>query len=368
MFLTIILTLWTVLHAYVFFRAASVPFVARRVPRRVLLLVAVGCWSSYVLARILEGAGVAAVAWPLELFGVHWLGALFLIAVCLLAVDLATGFGFLLPRRAPLLRGVALAAGGLLSLFALVQGLRPPVVDDEDVRMRGLPADADGLVVVAISDLHLGTLLGPAWLAARVAQVNALEPDLVVVLGDVFEGDRAAEDERELVPLLRRLRAPLGVWAVTGNHDSHGGATGALRVLRESGMRVLNDEWAEVRPGLLLAGVADPGHDGAADPASGVRRTLVGRPAGTATILLSHRPQQAAEAARAGATLMLAAHTHGGQLWPFNYLSGLVNPLMDGRYEVDGMPVIVCRGTGTWGPRMRLWRPSEILRITLRAP
>ena len=84
-------------------------------------------------------------------------------------------------------------------------------------------------------------------------------------------------------------------------------------------------------------------------------------------MLLSHSPVQAEKAAAGGAGLMLSGHTHNGQIWPFNYLVRLTNPLVGGRYEVGGMPVIVCRGTGTWGPRMRLWRPSEILRITLRA-
>ena len=64
---------------------------------------------------------------------------------------------------------------------------------------------------------------------------------------------------------------------------------------------------------------------------------------------------------------MLSGHTHAGQIWPFNYLVRLRYPLLAGRYDVEGMPVIVCRGTGTWGPPMRLWRRSEMLRITLRA-
>jgi predicted MPP superfamily phosphohydrolase len=97
-----------------------------------------------------------------------------------------------------------------------------------------------------------------------------------------------------------------------------------------------------------------------------VEKALANRPPG-ATILLSHSPWQADTAAAAGAGLMISGHTHNGQVWPFNYLVRLRYPLLGGRYEVSGMPVIVCRGTGTWGPRMRLWLPSEIVRIKLRA-
>jgi predicted MPP superfamily phosphohydrolase len=140
-----------------------------------------------------------------------------------------------------------------------------------------------------------------------------------------------------------------------------------VRRFEAAGFHVLRDRWAEVRPGLVLAGGDDLTSRRRRGTDSGaVARALADRPPGAA-ILLSHTPWQAAEAARAGAALMLAAHTHGGQIWPFTYLSMTRYPLEAGRYVVDGMPVIVSRGTGTWGPRMRLWRRGEILRITLRA-
>jgi predicted MPP superfamily phosphohydrolase len=133
------------------------------------------------------------------------------------------------------------------------------------------------------------------------------------------------------------------------------------------GLRVVNNTWTEVSPSLVLAGVADltanhlSGQQG--DPLS---RALADRPP-AATVLLSHRPWQADRAAADGAGLMLSGHTHGGQIWPFGYVVQMVYPLLAGRYEINGMTVIVCRGTGTWGPPMRLWHPAEILRVTLHA-
>jgi predicted MPP superfamily phosphohydrolase len=97
-----------------------------------------------------------------------------------------------------------------------------------------------------------------------------------------------------------------------------------------------------------------------------IAQALEKRPPGT-VILLSHTPWHTETAARAGVDLMLSGHTHGGQIWPFGYLVRARYPLIGGRYEVGDMTVIVCRGTGTWGPRMRLWRPGEILRVTLRS-
>jgi predicted MPP superfamily phosphohydrolase len=362
--MTMLVTAGTLLQAYVFWRAASVPVIKRCVPRSALVVLAAALWASLFLSLYLGHDGSGALARLLELFGMTWLAVLFLSFVALLVTDLVTGFGLLLPRLALRLRGWALLGAGVLSVFALVQGLRPPVVREYEVRLAGLPPAMDGTVLVALSDLHLGSLLGERWLAARVAQVQALRPDIVVLLGDLLEGHGQAEGD--LLADFRHLAAPLGVWAVTGNHESHGGRSISARLLEATGFEVLHDRWAEVRPGLVLAGVDDltsrrrAGLGG--DP---IRRALDGRPPG-ATILLSHTPWEAEKAAAAGVGLMLCGHTHGGQIWPFDFVTRTVYPLLGGRYEVDGMPVIVCRGTGTWGPRMRLWRPSEILRVTLR--
>ena len=353
------------MHVYVFWRVSSVPFLRRHVPLKFLVGTGVVFWAVFALGRFFGHGSTGVLAGTLELFGMDWMAVMFLATVSLLAIDLITTFGLLLPRLAPSLRGLALLAAGALSLIALVQGMRPPVVQEYEVRLSGLPREMDGTVLVAMSDLHLGTLLGRQWLDARVAQVQAGHPDLVVLLGDIFEGH--GEPQKELIQVLHRLSAPLGVWAVLGNHEYYGRDTSGTPLMNIDGVRVLINSWAEVRPGLVLAGVADltanhrSGQGG--DP---ITKALTGRPAG-ATILLSHTPWQAEKAAGAGTGLMLSGHTHGGQIWPFGYLVQRIYPLLEGRYDVDGMTVIVCRGTGTWGPRMRLWRQGEILRVTLRA-
>jgi len=370
LFLTIAIAIWTVLNLYVFWRAASVPFVARHIPRGWLIFSLVFLWASFLLSIVLEHVlGRGAIAAPFGLIGTNWLGILFLLFCCLLAVDIVTGFGFLLPRLAPSLRGFALLAGILLCLVAFIQGFRPPVVSNYEVRLPGLPAEDDGLVLVELSDLHLGSLLGERWLQARIAQVESLRPDLVVIAGDIFEGHGQLGVERRMAPLLHQLTVPLGVWAVTGNHEFYGGIEGSSRLLESAGIHILHNEWKEPRPGLVLAGVEDTGsHHFSSTETSNIQRALAGRPVGAATVFISHRPQGTEEAARAGAGLMLAGHTHGGQIWPFNYVVRHFIPLLGGRYEVSGMTIIVCRGTGLWGPRMRLWRPGEIIRITLRSP
>jgi len=368
MFFTLILVVWTALHFYVFQRAHTVPWIRERVSRRGFFIVAFVLWTLYFAARFFDQIELGAVAVPLEAIGSSWLGILFVLSVCLFLADLVTGFGYLLRKHVPTLRAIGLGVGALLAAFALVQGLRAPVVSEHEVTVRDLPSDADGVVVTVVSDLHLGTLLGEVWLADRVAQIHEMDPDVVIIAGDLSEGHGLRDSEEVLATVLRRLDPPLGVWAVLGNHESHEGGDDALRFFESAGIRVLQDSWREIRPGLLLAGIGDRGHGADPSDATPLDRALAARPPGTATILVTHRPILVGEAAAAKVGLVLAGHTHGGQIWPFDYFLALVNPLLEGRYEIDGTTAIVCRVTGTWGPRMRLFAPSEIVRITLRAP
>jgi predicted MPP superfamily phosphohydrolase len=364
MFGSVLTIIGSLLHLYVFWRASSVPLLRRRLRPRAMAAIGLVMWTSFVLGRFIGHGEAGTAASVLELLSMTWLVSLFLASICLMIMELITGFGFLLSRHAPALRGWALVAGVGLSVLAAVQGLRPPVVQSYEVQLAGLPPELDGTVLVAMSDLHLGSVLGERWLADRVSQVQGLRPDLVVLLGDVFEGHGPPHDQ--LVAGLDRLSAPLGVWAVPGNHETYGSRERASPATRPSSIQMLHNRWAEVRPGLILAGVEDltaAGRTGQSNDL--VARALADRPPG-ATILLSHTPWQTDAAAEGGAALMLCGHTHGGQIWPLGYLVRTRYPLVDGRYGVKGMSVVVCRGTGTWGPRMRLWAPGEILRITLR--
>lgn len=367
MFGALLTLTYTVLLTYILWRATSVPWLARRISRRGLLGVGAVLWLAFALGQSFGHDGTGAVAATLELVGMTLLGTTFLVSTALFAVDLATGFGRLLPRRAPAARGWALLAGVGLAVLAVVQGVRAPAVISYEVQLPALPAALDGRVLVALSDTHLGSQLGASWFAERLAQVRSLRPDLVVFLGDIFEGHGAMPRE---LPALRRLRAPLGKWFVSGNHEAHrrGGAAGDLTAaLERAGVRRLRDRWAEPAAGLVLAGVDDlTSHERRGLAGDPLADALARRPPG-ATVLLSHTPWQAARAARAGVDLMLSGHTHGGQLWPFSLIVTLRYPLLAGRYEIDGMPLIVSRGTGTWGPRMRLWQRGEMLKVILRS-
>ena len=363
MFGTILMVVITVMQGYVFWRAASLPFVIRRISRKRLVGIGFAFWAGFVLIRLAGSDDAGVLGTVLEQLAMAWMASLFLVSVALLAVDVATGFGFFLRRFMPRLRAAAFVAGGVLSLIALVQGLRPPVVQDYPVYIAALPENLDGTVIVALSDLHLGAVLGEKWLAARVKQVQAERPDAVVLLGDVFEGHSAPR--QELLATLRQLSAPLGVWGVLGNHESYIARRNDTALFEEAGVRLLRNAWVELRPGLVLSGVDDISSSRDARQAEDfLAAALAARPPG-ATVLLSHAPVAAELAVAKGVNLMLSGHTHGGQIWPFSYLVRQRFLLFEGEYKLGAMTLIVSRGTGTWGPRMRLWRPAEILRLTL---
>jgi len=259
-------------------------------------------------------------------------------------------------------------AGVLVSGFAIFQAVRAPAVSEYEVALKNLPKELDGMVLVAVSDLHLGAQRRSEWMAQRVEQINALQPAAVVMVGDQVEDNPLGEPE--LAAVLRRLKAPRGVWAVTGNHEFYGDVDTTITEFTAGGVRWLRNEKVELAPGLVLAGIDDIGRTmrGGGEFLGGLD-TVVPADSGVATILLCHIPATriVEGAAARGVDLMLSGHTHGGQIWPFNYLVQRQFPRYMGEYKVGGMDLVVSRGAGGWGPRMRLWQPGEIVKLTLRS-
>jgi predicted MPP superfamily phosphohydrolase len=351
------------MHVYLFWRLTSIPTIKRHIPRKILIGAGLSLWIIFWAGRFIGHGGTGPVAGFLEFIGMTWMAILFLTFSLLFSVDLLTLFGFLLQKISTKLRGLAVATGIVFSAVALFQGLRLPAVEKYQIYFPGLPDTLEGKVIVALSDMHLDSQTGKHWLEAIIDQVNEQQPDLIVMLGDIFEGH--SPPDNLLIKTLKQLSAPFGIWAVPGNHEFYG--KGVLNLFNDAGFNLLRNRWVEVIPGLVLAGVDDltvmRRKNKTSDPIS---QALKGRSHEAFTILLSHTPWQTEKASKNGVGLMLCGHTHGGQIWPFDYFVSIRYPLLEGHYDVNGMVVIVCRGTGTWGPRMRLWQPGEILHVTLR--
>jgi len=366
MFVIIVLAIWALLHLYVGWRFGSLPLFAGVAAHRWLGLGLTVLALAYPVGRILFHHGSPALGTIVEWLGAAWMGVLILLVSAFLLVDVVTLFGLVLKPHLVPLRSAAVGLAGLVTIAALIGGhLRPRVVELE-VELPNLPAAADGTVIVQLSDLHLGSLIGPRALRRTITQVESLRPDLVAITGDLVDAE-AGMVER-MLPELASLAAPHGVYAVLGNHEYYAGEGRSRSLLKAAGFTVLDNAAAEVLPGLWLAGIADTtggrqtgGLQGDLDAA------LAQVPDGAAAVLLQHTPGAEREAATGGVGLMLNGHTHGAQIWPAHYLVRLQFPHLAGVRTVDGMIQVVCRGAGRWGPPMRLFAPSEIYRITVRA-
>lgn len=303
-------------------------------------------------------------------------GAFLLALIFTLLLDLGLLLAWAMRRgRAPdaglMLRlryGVA-ALAALLSAVGVGQAIQVPEVRRVELAIRDLPPGLNGLRMVQLSDLHISRLMDRDWARAVVERSNALQPDLVVITGDLIDGTPQAR--RDDVAPLAGLRARHGVFASLGNHEYYFGAERWMRVFETLGMRVLVNGHATIAhqgAQLTIAGVTDrvAPRFGAAGPDTG--RALAGAPAGAPVVLLSHQPIDVAHNAQAGVDVQLSGHTHGGMIRGVDQVVKRANGgYVSGGYRVGGMLLYVSNGTGLWnGFPIRLGVPAEITEFTLR--
>ena len=306
----------------------------------------------------------AAGAW----LGYTWMGLVFLFFWIALAL---AALGHLV-QAAPALQIAGLVASHTQSFllaiaitlavaaYGYLAAARPRI---ERVRLVSakLPAASAPLRLALISDVHLGPLVGRRRLQRILALLETLKPDLVVSTGDLVDGQ--ADHINQLVPMLAALRPPLGKYAVIGNHECFVGLEHALDFHARSGFAVLRGTAVNVTDTLTLAGVDDPAAARFAGAQLDEAPALTGIGVHRYVVLLKHQPV-AADNGRFD--LQLSGHVHQGQIFPFGFLVRLVYPVAAGlTHLAHGGNLYVSRGTGTWGPPLRVLAPAEITLIEL---
>ncbi len=262
----------------------------------------------------------------------------------------------------------------LLLVWGFTGGQRQVQHTHLRVPLEGLHEDLRGLRIVQLSDLHIGNGMEGPWLARMVDAANALEPDLIALTGDIFDFDPRYVEEGSKG--LAGLRARHGVFAVLGNHDTYTGVDVVVEGLGRfaPNIRLLRGELARlpVDAPLYVAGVDDPGRLAAwTDQEVAVpelQDLAEQRPHDGPVILLVHRPQLFPQASRLGFELVLAGHTHGGQLalpgGSLN-LARFLTRFNSGLYHANRSTLYVNRGFGVAGPAIRVYCPREIATIEL---
>jgi hypothetical protein len=292
-----------------------------------------------------------------------WLGVGLTLMVTLALAWGAWGTTRLFARSpGPAIFGRAAVALALLySAYGLWNAYHPRV-RNLTVCIKNLPSAWQGRKIAHLSDVHLGHILREGFASRLVAMINAQNPDLVAITGDLFDG---ADGKLEaLVAPLKALRAPLGIYFVTGNHETYLGVERAYAALRTTPVRILADERMFI-DGLQVMGVSypEPGHS--KDFARAMAK-LPGFDPALPSLLLYHSPTHIAEAKAAGVSLQLSGHTHHGQILPIQFISRLIY----GRYyhglHVKGdYTLYASSGAGTWGPTLRTGNRPEIAVIQL---
>ncbi|OQQ17955.1 hypothetical protein B0675_13285 [Streptomyces sp. M41(2017)] len=255
---------------------------------------------------------------------------------------------------------VAAAAVGTVG-YGTYGVLRGPAVKRVTVPLAKLPRSAHGYRIAVVSDIHLGPVLGRGFAQKVVDTINSTQPDLIAVVGDLVDG--SVKNLGPAAAPLAGLRARHGAYFVTGNHEYFSGAAQWVREVRELGIHPLENARTELA-GFDLAGVNDvqgesEGHGPDFDRALGDRDTA------RACVLLAHQPVQIHDAVRHGVDLQLSGHTHGGQLWPGNFVAAAANPTVAGLERYGDTQLYVSRGAGAWGPPTRVGAPSDITVVEL---
>jgi predicted MPP superfamily phosphohydrolase len=330
---------------------------------------------SYMLAHTMMSAAPGRFALAVNWFASTWMGFmlyLFGLAIALWFIGLPlkwTGVWEIWSPHHAVINRIALtgvcALAILLGGWGMIEAQLPARIVHVRMPVKAINPELQKTKIALVADFHAGATVGLRQVNRWVGEINRLGPDVILIPGDIY--DHPPEGTTTLVEAFRRLKAPMGVFASTGNHEYYAGLSRVLKSLEASGMRVLMNEHITLPNGLVIAAVEDRTAlqwKRAIPPVE----TILGEEAKThPAIVMNHTPNVAwAQAAiNAGADLVVSAHTHGGQIWPVSIITDLTYAEHHGLLSVGKGFLLTTCGIGYWGPPMRMGMPPEIMMIEL---
>ena len=257
---------------------------------------------------------------------------------------------------------------GSATVYGFYSARKGPFIIKHDIYIKKLPDAFENFSIVQISDLHVGPTIKRPYVEDVLEKISRLNPDLIAVTGDLVDGS-VKYLKSELQPL-KDMIAPYGTFFVTGNHEYYSGVDQWLDETDRLGMKNLinsNELISKAGDQIAIAGITDlrahqikPAHR--SDPELALRSV----PEDITKIVLAHQPNSIHSVHETGADLQLSGHTHGGQFWPFTYPVKMTHPYIAGLHDHQGTQIYVNRGTGYWGPPLRIGVPAEITLIRLK--
>jgi uncharacterized protein len=370
-FLSLVLILYSAINLFIFLRLRQ--GLAGTGSWRPVLLAVWFLWAlAYPLGRILEGFSHNGLSRLLIVSGSVYLAVMasfFLLFLCSDFVRLLLRVAPVGPLKtaavSPEWPAVSAAAVVLITLLSTAAGMWNAAsirVRSFDLDFPKSPAGRGELRIAAVSDLHLGTVLGRRHVEKVAEKIRGLDPDVVLFVGDTFDEDLTEAAEQKVAEVIRALPARYGLFAVLGNHEHFHDPRRAVEYLREAGVTVLEDSAAKAAEGVWIIGRKDR-QAGVREPVSDLVRKLDPK---DVRILLDHQPFHLEEAEKNGIDLQVSGHTHYGQLFPFNFITDRVYELSYGYLRKGHTHVVVSCGAGTWGPPVRTAGRTEVVAIRVR--
>lgn len=373
-FFVVVLSVVGLIHWFLYNRLVSALEITSPAILWPLRILAVFLALSYFAARMVERHGPEPITHTLHWTASVWIGLmwelLWIAFVLYIAkiVLIASGIWFKLDSTTVTLLGrwtaiAAISAAVLLCAYGVKVALSPARIAHVRVPIKNISSEWREVRIAVASDFHAGVIVGRREVERMSDQIMRLKPDLILLPGDI--ADRASDDIMHFANAFHRLQAPLGVYATTGNHEYYVGLPGALEFLRAAGIRPLMNEVVALPNGLVVAGIEDRTARQFGLPRPTPSELLKGVNSDKPVIFMNHTPEtkEVQEAVQAGADLVVSGHTHGGQIWPFSYLSRMAFRYHWGLYKVDKGFIYTSCGFGQWGPPMRIGAPPEIALI-----
>jgi len=325
-FFSIVLLIYSLVNYYIFIRGmqslpAGMGF-KKWYPWIFLLLSA-----SYIISRFMERVWISPVSNVFTFVGSFWLALMVYLLMAVLVVDLLRLVLYFLPQPAILTNNyvdfkkylfmAVVGITGIVVLAGHVNALNPRI-KRIDIRIDKKAGQMKTLHIAAASDIHMGTLVGARRTAKLVRMLNERNADLILLAGDIVDEDLAPVIHNDLGQSLLKLKAKLGVFAITGNHEYIGGAEAAVKYLEDHGIQMLRDTSVKINESFYLAGRNDRDSKRfSAKERKGLDKILEGIDLSFPVIMMDHQPFNLQQVADAGIDFQLSGHTHHGQLWPF---------------------------------------------------
>jgi uncharacterized protein len=371
-FFSIVLVVYSLVNIYLFYKGyKAIPCLQRN---RILYSVTFFLLAVlFIIAKVLESKHSSVITDIFNIIGGFWLafmlyGFLFfllsdIILLILRIPGIIQGDNIINFRKWSFI--IIASASSLLIIGGFINAIIP-VTKQYNITINKSAGDIKTLRIAAVSDIHLGSIIRKRSLKKLSSMIKDLKPDLVLLLGDIVDGELGPVLRGDLLQYFTYPDCTDGLYAITGNHEFIGGANRTIPYIESKGIRVLKDEMVTLKGGIQLIGRIDrDSYRFYRKERKSLEELMKQADTTLPVILLDHQPFHLDESVKYGVDLELSGHTHNGQMWPLNYVTAMIYELSYGYLKKGNTNFIVSSGYGLWGPRVRSGSRSEVLLINI---